>query len=212
MNTISRINSYYIDKITKENPSYKIHGWESQDAQNIRFNVLYNAVKLKGLSLLDVGCGVGSLLDYLNTKRVKVSYVGIDILKEMVLLAKERHSDSLFLHQNIFTDNPFPNGSFDVVFASGIFNLDLGNNEKFMQEAISLFGKLASKYIVFNCLSTSSQDKEAGYAYTDKESIPYILKKSGIRMASYKIIDDYLQNDMSVVISLEDKKAFAKSR
>lgn len=208
MNTISRINSYYIDKITKENPSYKIHGWESQDAQNIRFNVLYNAVKLKGLSLLDVGCGVGSLLDYLNTKRVKVSYVGVDILPQMVLLAKEFHPNNVFLHQNIFEDNPFPNYSFDVVFASGIFNLDLGNNEKFMQEALSLFGKLSSKYIVFNCLSTTSLDKEAGYAYMDKSTIPYIIKKSSIKIEEYSIIDDYLQNDMSVVIKLNNRSSF----
>lgn len=205
MSIVDKIESYYCDKIQQHFPDYKIHGWESEEAQLSRFKVLYDSVRLSGKSLLDVGCGAGSLVRYLSDHRVKVSYVGVDVLKPMVMLAKQRYPQALFLHQNIFSDNPFPNNAFDVVFASGIFNLDLGNNEAFLQQAVALFGNLATQTILFNCLSVHSNDKEEGYSYIDPKSIPFILKKSGIRMKNYRLIDNYLQNDFTVIIELDKK-------
>ena len=57
------IESYYKDKIKPENPDYRVHGWESEAAARKRFGALFAAVDLNGKTLLDVGCGVGSLYD-----------------------------------------------------------------------------------------------------------------------------------------------------
>lgn len=202
---IPKINNYYQDKVDPKNPDYKIHGWESEEAQYKRFNVLYKEVKMGGKTLLDVGCGVGTLLRYFSDRRIKTTYVGVDVVTQMIQIAKERYPTRIFLAQDIFSDNPFPEDSFQVVFASGIFNLDLGNNEQFMQNAIALFGELASEHVVFNCLSTKSTTKKKEYFYTNPESIPYIIKKSGIRCKKYRIVEGYLQNDFTVIIEKDVK-------
>ncbi len=200
------IETYYKDKIKAENPDYRIHGWESKEAHLSRLSVLYNEVKLKGKSLLDVGCGVGSLYRFLKERKTKISYVGVDILEEMVQLARFRYPEALFMQQNLFEDNPFPDSSFDIVYASGIFNLDLGNNESFIQDAIALFARLATHQVVFNLLSIESENKEAGYFYADPQSIPHLLRKSGIRYKNYKLVQNYLKNDFTVIIQLEPKE------
>lgn len=201
--SIEIIQAYYKDKINPENPDYKIHGWEDEDSHLRRFNVLYKELKLSGKSILDVGCGAGPLYRYFKERKIANSYLGVDILPEMIALAKKRYPETVFLHQNIFEDNPFPEKCFDVVYASGIFNLDLGNNELFVQDSIALFGELASQTVVFNLLSTKSQDKESGYYYAVPENMMYLIKKSGIKYIDYRIIEDYLHNDFTVIIELE---------
>lgn len=200
--SVEIIQAYYKDKIKSDNPDFEIHGWENEEAHLRRFNVLYREVKLSGKSLLDVGCGAGPLYRYLKERRVGCSYLGVDILPDMIKLAKERYEDTVFLNMNLFDENPFPEKSFDVIYASGIFNLDLGNNEIFVQEAIELFASLAEKQVVFNMLSVKSQDKESGYYYAVPESMMHLIRKSGIRYQDYRIIEDYLHNDFTVIIDL----------
>ena len=42
-------------------------------------------------SLLDVGCGYGSLLDLIQERTIPLSYAGIDVCAPMISAAKARH-------------------------------------------------------------------------------------------------------------------------
>ena len=201
--SIEKIGAYYKKKIDPNVADYIIHGWESEDAHLRRLSILYREIKLKGKSLLDVGCGTGPLYKFLTDMNVSCSYVGIDILPEMVNVAKDRYPETVFLNQNIFKNNPFPDNSFDVVYASGLFNLDFGNNEIFIQDSIALFAKLAQNQVVFNLLSDKSKDKEKGYYYAVPESLVYLIRKSKIKYRDFRIIEDYLHNDFTVIIDLD---------
>jgi 2-polyprenyl-3-methyl-5-hydroxy-6-metoxy-1,4-benzoquinol methylase len=88
-------------------------------------------------SLLDVGCGEGALADYLNEEQKK-NYVGIDLSKEAVRIAKEKRGFN-FIQASAETYTPLPGQSFDlIVFNEMLYYTDhveiLKRYEKFLSK------------------------------------------------------------------------------
>ena len=192
--------------------NYKLLGWESRTAQYKRFAVLADSVFLHKSSILDVGCGLADLFHFITQGfGYNINYIGIDLSPKMIELAKEqlkniplpKNNTSVInlLCQDIFSANPYEPGSFDFVYSSGIFNLNLGNNMEFLSKAFALFGSLCRKTFVCSLLSDTSDDKEDMYYYYSKDSISRLLDelKKDYPYSSYKIVDNYLKNDFSVV-------------
>lgn len=71
--------------------------------------------------LLDLGCGPGLLLDYLQfTGRLEaIDYRGIDMSPLMIASARERWPNQTFEVRDILAD-PLPPGSVDVVIMNGV--------------------------------------------------------------------------------------------
>ncbi len=197
-----------MNNIDDKMPDYKINGWESEEAQFKRFHVLYKELKIGNKTLLDIGCGTGTLLKYLGDRRIKTSYVGIDTNEELISIAKDRLSHGVFLNQDIMDFNPFPEESFDVVFASGLLMKKSDNNENEVKNWLVLFNELSARYIVFNCLSTKANKQKEGKYYMDPISIPFLIKKSPLRNAKYKMVEGYLGNDFTVIIEKEPNKDY----
>lgn len=199
MDKLKIIKTYYDDNMAKGLPEYGILGWESEQAQRLRFDMLLSSVELDGKSMLDVGCGTGNLLEYMGSKAINVSYTGVDILEEMIRKAKSKQLEAKFYHADIFKNNIFKDGSFDVVYASGIFNLDLGNNKQFLTNALRLFFKLSTEAVVFNLLHSKSPDREEQYFYCHPDEISKILMEFTNIIEKVEIVEAYLNNDFTVV-------------
>lgn len=196
------IESYYKDKIKPENPDYRVHGWESEAAARKRFGALFAAVDLNGKTLLDVGCGVGSLFGELERCKIRCDYVGIDILPAMTAAARQRQPKGVFMTVDLEEENPFGAKSFDVVYASGIFNLNSGCNERFLTDTVSVFMNIASESVVFNLLHERSGDREDEYFYTTPAAVEKLLRRLSPRPRSLEFDDGYSQNDFTVILRL----------
>lgn len=203
----SIIVDHYINRVNDLNiPDYKIVDWESEEAQNLRFKALIEHFNMNGNVLLDVGCGVGSLAEYIDKNNINLYYIGIDIMPEMVERAKSKNYKNIspqFMTMDFFKKTDIKD-DVDYIYTSGIFNLNLGNNEEFLKEAIEAFLLAARKGVCFNLLDISCKEKYGDkYYYYKKDDILLltqdILKKLNL---SYKIHieDKYLQNDFSVFI------------
>ncbi|MBO7486703.1 MAG: methyltransferase domain-containing protein [Spirochaetaceae bacterium] len=192
--------------------NYKILGWESRAAQYKRFAVFTGSVIVHKSSILDVGCGLADLFHFITQGfGYNINYTGIDLSPKMIELAKEQlkniplpsnnSSVITLLCQDIFSTNPYSSDSFDFVYSSGIFNLNLGNNLEFLQQAFLLFASLCKKAFVCSLLSDTSDDKEDLYYYYNKDSVSRMLEKlkKTYPLSSFKIVDDYLINDFSIV-------------
>lgn len=221
-----KINEYYQENLetvfartehaltrSREN-NYKILGWESREAQYKRFSILAKNIDLNNKTLLDVGSGLGDLYHFLTQGlRWSVDYVGTDILSDMVSMAEQQakdiqlpdgvHASYKFLNTDIFDEksDALKNHKFDVVYTSGIFNLNLGNNEIFLKSAFEKFAELSKEYFVCSLLSDESNDKEDTYFYYDADIIDKAMVdiKKKYPSAEYKIITGYLPNDMTVI-------------
>jgi tRNA (uracil-5-)-methyltransferase TRM9 len=70
-------------------------------------------------SILDVGCGNGRLLELFKEK--KIEYLGVDISKKLIGIAKRKYPQDEFL----VADNlnlPFPDNNFDKVFSVAVLH------------------------------------------------------------------------------------------
>lgn len=199
MDKLKIIKTYYEDNMAKGLPEYGILGWESEEAQRLRFDMLLSSVDLEGKTLLDVGCGTGNLLEYINSKGINVSYTGVDILDKMIEKAKQKQLKANFYHTDIFKNNIFKDESFDVIYASGIFNLNLGNNRAFLISALELFFRLSSEAVVFNLLHYASPDREDKYFYFHPDEVNEILATFTDVIGKVEFIETYLKNDFTIV-------------
>ncbi len=203
MDKLKTIKSYYETNMAKGLPEYGILGWESAQAQQLRFDMLLSSVELEGKSLLDVGCGTGNLLEYIESKGIHVSYTGVDILEKMIEQAKSKKLDAKFHHVDIFKNNIFDDKSFDVIYASGIFNLNLGNNREFLINALRLFFRLSSEAVVFNLLHCGSPDREDTYCYFNPDEVSELLSGFEDALEKVELIEAYLKNDFTVVCRMK---------
>lgn len=199
MKKLEMIKTYYECNMAKDLPEYGILGWESEEAQRLRFDVLLDKVKLDGKKLLDVGCGTGNLIEHINSRGLSVEYTGVDILEQMIEKANKKNLDAVFIHTDIFKENIFSPDSFDVVYTSGIFNLNLGNNREFLKDALALFFSLSREAVVFNLLHVDSPDREDKYFYFHPDEVSGILTEFSAVIKQVEIIEAYLKNDFTLI-------------
>lgn len=203
----SIIVDHYINRVNDLNiPDYKVVDWESEEAQNLRFKALIEHFNMSGNVLLDVGCGVGSLAEYIDKNNINLYYIGIDIMPEMVERAKSKTYKNIspqFMTMDFFKKTDIKD-DVDYIYTSGIFNLNLGNNEAFLKEAIEAFLLAARKGVCFNLLDISCKEKYGDKYYYYKKGDILLLTQDILKNLNlnYKIHieDKYLQNDFSVFI------------
>lgn len=198
MKHMEKIREYYEANNVEGYPDYYILGWESEEAQKIRFMQLVSNIDLNGKIILDVGCGTGNLLEYIERRFTGYNYTGIDVLPHMIKRASEKKLNGNFLCIDIFKDNPYSDKSFDVLFSSGIFNLNLGNNQEFLKDAVNLFLKLTRETVAFNLLWDKSDNKESKYFYFSPEEVFRDLNNLYQNSWSISIQKGYLNNDFTV--------------
>ena len=191
-----KIRRHYRRRITPRRENYDILDWASAESQQARFAVLGREVDLAGRSLLDVGSGLGDLWAFIKDHHIDVDYTGVDILEEMVGAAERMHPDATFVQADIFADDPFGDKRFDVVFCSGVLNLNLGNNRRFLPVAVARLLHFAREAAVFNLLHVRQAGSDKTYFYHDPADVMSLLGGLDCRL---RMVDDYLPNDFTVV-------------
>lgn len=158
---LQQINSYYTQKIIQNGATPQGVDWNSVESQQLRFEVLSTVITVKqNFSILDYGCGFGSMYDYFKQKYTYFNFTGLDISDEMIAAALKLYandSSSKWITSLNNTD------VFDFTIASGIFNVKLENtNENWLNYILETLQKLnahSSKGFSFNVL-TKYSDKE----------------------------------------------------
>lgn len=126
-------------------------GWRDKYSQISRFEALCRGLTLDGSSLLDIGCGYGDLLAFIEFNNLRPqSYIGIDQQKQFISEARKR---------DFRTQSEFVCGDFstlvlprsDYVFASGSLNYQSANPNHTI-EMIEKMYRAAERGCVFNLL------------------------------------------------------------
>ena len=188
----TKLQKYYMPLIKKYGISYQSVNWGSESAQDLRLEILLQIAPLYNASILDIGCGMGRLVDHLKKLNFKGSYHGVDLLEDMVTWARKNHPGWNFITGNALSKEP--NLSADYVLGSGLFTL---SNEKEMRSVISAMFECCHKGVAVNSLSSWSQKNEPGEFYADPlETVKYCKELSP------KVIlrHDYMNHDFTVYL------------
>jgi len=191
-----RIRHHYEQRLHPDTPGFEAGDWSDRDAQIARFTAMTKHVDLAGKRLLDIGCGVGDLVDHLREGAIECDYLGIDLLETVISEAHRRHPDASFLVGDVFDPTMTLPHVPDVIFASGIFNLDVGNNRAFLPAALGRLTSLTTETLVFNLLhARMSKSAQSDYCiYWDPNDVRALLSPGRV-----EIVDDYLPNDFTVI-------------
>lgn len=153
---IEDIKQYYTNKIVRHGATPQGVDWNGKESQETRFFQLLKILDDKSeRTLLDYGCGYGSLIEYLRKTNQKLNYVGFDISIEMTNKARELYGESTTWINQLEGDFKY-----DYVIASGLFNVKLEQKETDWQvyviETLETINRISNKGFAFNVLTTYS--------------------------------------------------------
>jgi len=154
----------YSELLGKHGDSILSLGWD-HGGDDVRKNVILSGFDFENKSILDIGCGYGDLNSYLKGK--KYSYTGIDVVPEMIKLAEGKY-DREFINTD-FT-RYMPERRFDIIIASGIFNVFDGGYaliDSYFEKALAM----CNEGICFNFLSDKVEWKLKNHFHSSPEAI-----------------------------------------
>lgn len=148
-------------------------GWTSRETQRRRFLTLWRmAGSPRTGSLLDVGCGLGDLLTFLDQHDAAVRYVGIDIRPSVIGDARARHPGVRFEVADAQSCGRLQE-RFDCVFASGLFGVAAVCSPDYIREVLTSLWQVTDRALVFNMNSTHAPagDRKAEDFYGDPAAV-----------------------------------------
>jgi SAM-dependent methyltransferase len=205
--------AYFEGLLAEHGANYLALDWNSTESQRLRFKVLKELLiygkKASGVSLLDVGCGLGDLYGLLKADgtlhRNKITYTGFDISPKLIEAARKKYPGAKFETKDVLEERHLP--SFDYIFCSGIFNIrttDRLDHLDFVKEMLFRMYDLSACGVGVNFLSEGGlpvagrDELEAGrYFYFNPEEI---LNYSRFVATRYILRHDYHPGDFTVYL------------
>jgi SAM-dependent methyltransferase len=204
----TKVRAYVQVMANRHKSEFAIHGatigavsW-SQFSQRKRFEVIADVGPMHNARVLDVGCGFGDLLSYLNgVDNAPAAYTGIDVVGEFVEEARLRHPGSRFEVADVvdLPDDPI----YDYGLASGIFYLPGADWMEHVRETATKIFAICDKGVALNFLSQFSRRPDEVSYYADPGAVLNLLAR---HVSSHLVLrHDYLPNDFTVYLYKPDR-------
>ena len=163
-------------------------GWlDGKQNQAKRFETLLNIGVQEGDSILDLGCGLGHMVEHLEKIGLNVRYTGIDTNKRSIQQAYQ-FGEATYIHGTIFDIQD----RYDWGLASGVFNVEFPKLD--MLETISELLSKANKGVAFNLLSSSANNNLTYENYIPEEIVSHLK-------GDVSIVENYgVKNDFTIYI------------
>lgn len=153
------VSDFYNNRFIESGDNINSVGWKSKQDQFLRFEILLRGFDLHNKSFLDVGCGLGGFIDFLNFKKIKgYKYLGIDISNNLLDFAKlkyQKNKNVEFRLGEILEMN-FLKRKFDFVIASGAFSYNSLNMDVYAIKSIKKMFLISDIACSANFLSSYS--------------------------------------------------------
>ncbi len=194
---LSSLERYYRDQLEGHQAPEKRVGWNSAHSQQVRFEAMAGVGKLDGAKILDVGCGLGAFWGYLKKRKIKAHYKGVDLFPNVIAEACRIYPEASF-EARVLTARPFRPGAFDYAFLSGVFNVKVRDNWKYMKAVLSSTLKQTRKAVAFNVLSADADIREANRFTADPRQLVALGRKLGV--SGVHLLDHYHHLDLTLYL------------
>ena len=162
---VKKNNKVFDARVEKHGVSSSAVRWDDQQTQYLRFFELVKTFDLsdQNKTVLDVGCGNGELLKFLNFLGFRGQYFGVDINQKLINQAKGQFGPERFTLTDIMVDTI--DRKFDYVVMSGLFNTNVGQSMDWINDFTKKMFSLTKDTLSFNAVSThvSYHDDEIFY-------------------------------------------------
>ncbi|ADZ82054.1 class I SAM-dependent methyltransferase [Cellulosilyticum lentocellum] len=165
----------------------------SQFAKQSYPYMLNTLMPIRFETVLDVGCGTGSLLYEILDRKPQVKAVGVDFSEEMLKVARDKLPKRVELIQGDAEAIPFENKRFDVVVGSDI--LRYTTNPQLMIREMYRVLKVGGKIVLCDFCTASSLravknlfnplSKDGGLRIYAEDEVKEFLSKSGFDFVNY---------------------------
>ena len=174
--------------------------WGSEQSQRERFAVLCEVGDLNGKSVLDVGCGFGDLLNFLQSRGIRPSqYLGIDCVDDILAVARQKYPAGRFENRELSA--VAADERFDYVFGSGIFFLEGENWRDHVMTTIRQMYEHTREAVAVNFLSRFSTNRDYHSHYVDPGELLTTLMDEITPVAELR--HSYRSNDLTVFLYRE---------
>jgi SAM-dependent methyltransferase len=171
-------------------------GWQSYYTQQRRFAVLAEIGALAHKRVLDVGCGLGHLYEYLRTQGIPVTYTGYDLLPDMIERARRRFPEVHFEVRDVLQG--LGTERFDYILSSGAFNVNFGDNIRAVQRLLRDMVQHCTEGVAMNFLkrTVDASDDPIFQYYPPREMLAFCKTLC----PCVRLREGYLYNDFTLYL------------
>ena len=191
-----RVVDRNVRRLAELGPVPEALGW-TRDRHLLRYAVLLAYWNLTDESLLDFGCGFGDMYEYCREEFPNVRYSGIDVNASLIAAGRGRFPDADLHAANIFRDSVTE--QWDVIVASGVFNLALEDNWGFIADTFQFFSAHARKGFAANFLSNRVDYELADTFHADPSRVLDLAYGYSNRVT---LRNDYMPFEFTVFVDL----------
>lgn len=131
----------------------KTVGWGSKADQKLRFEMLFRDLDPTGKRILDVGCGLGDLIPFLEEKTGgDYFYIGIDIADRLIEDARKtfKGDNKSFIVGDVFSLQEI---DVDIAVLSGALSFKSEGIEDYAKDTISKMFSISKEVVALNFLT-----------------------------------------------------------
>ena len=186
---------WYEDKVRRFGFDHRGLGFRSRTSQEKRFEALMALGDFHGRRLLDVGCGFGDFLEFLQARDIRPIYTGLDICEPMIERCRNRFpvSAGRFVVADVLDHRP--EEPYDYVVASGIFGLDATGTRSRIRPTVERMFSWARLGMATNFLSRRAPTKAEERVYMAPDEVLAM----GLELTPAARLDHtYLPNDFTL--------------
>jgi SAM-dependent methyltransferase len=186
---------FYENHVRRYGYGYRALGFNRRSSQEKRFQAVLALGDFHGRRLLDVGCGFGDLLAYLNERGVEPWYTGLDICKPMIERCRRRFAgrSARFVIGDALSyraEEPY-----DYVVASGIFGYAAKDTRVRVQPTVHRLFSMARAGLAVNFLSRRAPSRSPGRLYLH----PFDVLEFALKLTPAVHLDHtYMPNDFTL--------------
>jgi SAM-dependent methyltransferase len=188
---------FYENHIRRYGYGYRALGFGRRSSQEKRFQAVAHLGDFQGKQVLDVGCGFGDLLAWLNARGIEPRYTGMDICRPMIERCKKRfkgHGARFVVDDALtfVTDEPY-----DYIVASGIFGYNAKDTRQRLQPTLERLFDLTRIGMAVNFLSCCAKARSPGRLYLHPSDVlQFALKLT----PAVRLEHTYLPNDFTLCL------------
>ena len=177
------IINYYKKRINRFGFTNKGLAWESKKKNDLRYFSIFKVInkkKISKINILDFGCGISGLYDFLKKKKLSFNYTGLDTSQKAIDFCKKKYKKNKYIRINILKEKKSI-GKFDIIIMNGIFTIRNRMSERQMYDYIMLIlqklKRSANGKIIINFFIENPEWKNEKNFYPNYKKLTNLIKE-----------------------------------